>query len=119
MNRNYGKQALFGFFAIVIFLSAVVETLICRGGSEGLYLVLMWIPALAAVVANCVSFRENGESFSVKKLLALSGFPKCKLRFVLLASTPTDRRRLYGRYAAVVSAARPISQRKCARSILL
>ena len=84
MNRNYGKRALFSFFAIVILLSAVVETLICRGGSEWLYLVLMWIPALATAVASCVSFRENGESFSVKKLLALSGFQKCKLRYVLL-----------------------------------
>ena len=84
MNRNYGKRALFSFFVIVILLSAVVETLICRGGSEWLYLVLMWIPALAAIVANCVSFRENGEAFSLKKLFAMGGFRKCKLRYVLL-----------------------------------
>ena len=84
MNRNYGKRAVFSFFAIVILLSAAVETLICRGGSEWLYLVLMWMPALAATAANCVFFRENGEPFSVKKLFAMSGFRKCKLRYVLL-----------------------------------
>ena len=83
-NRNYGKRALLSFFAIVILLSAVAETLICMGGPEWLYLVLMWIPALAATVANCVFFRENGEPFSVKKLFALGGFRRCKLRSVLL-----------------------------------
>ena len=45
---------------------------------------LMWIPALAATVSNCVSFRENGEDFSVKKLFAMGGFRKCKLRHILL-----------------------------------
>lgn len=105
-NRNYGKRALFSFFAIVILLSAVAETLICMGGPEWLYLVLMWIPALAAIVANCVFFRENGEPFSAKKLCALGGFQRCKLRYVLLASAAADRRRLYARYPAVVPAAR-------------
>ena len=83
-SRSIGKKALITFFAVVILLSAVVETLICLGGSEWLYIVLMWIPALAAAVANCVFFRENGESFSLKKLFARSGFRKCKLRYVLL-----------------------------------
>ena len=83
-NRNYGKRALISVFAIVILISAVVETLICRGGAEWLYIVLMWIPAVAATVANCVFFRENGEPFSLKKLFALGGFRRCKLRYVLL-----------------------------------
>ena len=105
-NRNYGKWALISFFTIVILISAVMETLICRGGSEWLYLVLMWIPAMAATVANCISFRENGEPFSVKKLFARGGFRICKLRYVLLASAPVDRWRLYVGHAPVVSAAR-------------
>lgn len=105
-NRNYGKWALISFFTIVILISAVMETLICRGGSEWLYLVLMWIPAMAATVANCISFRENGEPFSVKKLFARGGFRTCRLRYVLLASDPIDRRRLYVGYTTVVSAAR-------------
>ena len=83
-NRSIGKKATFTFFIIVILLSAVVETLICRGGPEWLYFVLMWIPALAATVANCVSFREKAEAFSGKKLFAMGGFRKCKLRYILL-----------------------------------
>ena len=83
-NRSIGKKAFLTFFAIVILLSAVVETMICRGGPEWLYLVLMWIPAMTAAAVNCVSFRENGEGFSVRKLFVLGGFRKCKLRYVLL-----------------------------------
>ena len=83
-TRSYGKRALLSFFTIAILLSAGVETLICRGGPEWLYLVLMWIPAMAATVANCVSFRESSEPFSVKRLFALGGFRKCALRDVLL-----------------------------------
>ena len=83
-NRSTGKKALITFFAIVILLSAVAETMICRGGPDWLYLVLMWIPALAAAVANCISFRENREPFSLKKLFAKGGFRKCSLRYVLL-----------------------------------
>ena len=83
-SQSIGKKALIVFFAIVILFSAVAETLICRGGPEWLYLILMWIPALAATVANCISFRENGEPFSFEKLFAKGGFRKCKLCYVLL-----------------------------------
>lgn len=83
-SQSVGKKAFIVFFVIVILFSAVVETLICRGGSEWLYMILMWIPAVAATVANCVFFRENREPFSLKKLFAMGGFRKCKLRYVLL-----------------------------------
>lgn len=83
-RKRIGKKSFIVFFAIVILLSTVVETMICRGGSEWLYMVLMWIPAVAAVVANCISFRENKERFSLEKLFAKGGFRKCKLRYVLL-----------------------------------
>ena len=33
-NRSIGKKATLTFFIIVILLSAVVETMICRGGPE-------------------------------------------------------------------------------------
>ena len=36
-HRSIGKKVLLTFFVIVILLSAVVETMICRG-PEGLYL---------------------------------------------------------------------------------
>ena len=42
-NRSIGRKAFLSFFGIVILISVVVETLICRGGTEWLYAVLMWI----------------------------------------------------------------------------
>lgn len=68
-DRRIGKKAFMTFFIMVIVVSAVAEAMICTGGPEWLYLVLMWIPAAAALTANCISFRENGEAFSLKKLL--------------------------------------------------
>lgn len=77
-----GRKAYITFFAIVIVFSAMIETLICMGGSELLYLALMWIPAIAATAANCINFREKQEAFSIKKLFARGGFHKCKMRYV-------------------------------------
>lgn len=81
---HYGKGPRIAFFTIVILLSALWETWICLGGPEWLYLILMWTPALAAGVAYGISFRENREKFSLRRLLALEGFRKCKLRYILL-----------------------------------
>lgn len=83
-RKNKNTKALTTFFALVILLSAVVEALICSGGSQWLYLALMWIPALAALTASCGSFLENGEPFSLKGLLAKGGFRTCRLRYILL-----------------------------------
>lgn len=53
-TKQIGKKSLTVFFVIVILLSAVAETMICRGGPEWLYLVLMWVPAMAATA--CMFF---------------------------------------------------------------
>ena len=83
-NMRIGTKSLIAFFGIVILLSAIVEGLICRGGPEWLYLILMWIPALSAAIANYTSIRENREPFSLKKLFAMGGFRTFKLRYALL-----------------------------------
>ena len=44
----------------------------------------MWLPAIAAFIAGCVSIRERGEGFSVKLLLANVRFKRCKLRYILM-----------------------------------
>ena len=49
-------------------------------------------------------FRDNGETFSVKRLFALGGFRKGKLRYGLLVPVPADRR-LYVLHTLVVAAA--------------
>ena len=84
--NTYSKKSIQIFFAIVILLSAVVEALIiCNGSMQMLYLVLMWLPALAALVTNIVRLRESGERITPRKLVAWGNFHKCKVRYILLA----------------------------------
>ena len=82
----YSKKSIQIFFGLAIPLSAVVETLIiCNGSLQMLYLVLMWMPALAALVANIVRLREAREHITLVKMFTWSNFHKCKVRYILLA----------------------------------
>lgn len=83
-KRNYGNVAVAVFFTLVILTSAVVEILICRGGPDWLYLILMWLPTGAAAVGSCLTYRENRERFRLKTYFARNGFRGCKLRYLLL-----------------------------------
>ena len=40
------------FMIVVIILSVIVETLICIIGASCLYAILMWLPTIAAIIAN-------------------------------------------------------------------
>mgnify|MGYP006987496489 CR=1 FL=1 len=51
-SRPYSTRSILTFFLTVILLSAVAETVICTGGSEGWYIVLMWLPAVAAAIIS-------------------------------------------------------------------
>lgn len=82
--KTTSNKSLLTFFVIVILLSAAVETLICKGGSEWLYMALMWIPALAAVIAGCTEFKCEQRGFSLKSLTAGLGIHKCKARYIFM-----------------------------------
>lgn len=82
---NNKKKANITFFAMVIVVSAILETFICFGGSKWLYLGLMFTPAVAATIANCMILRDSKELFSFKKLFSMVGFRKCKLKYILVA----------------------------------
>lgn len=64
------KKSLMIFFVVVIALSAIVETLICINGASLLYAILMWIPTIAAVIAN------KGQ---------LKCFRRCKLKYIIFS----------------------------------
>lgn len=83
-KRNYGKWSIAVFFVTVIVLSSIVEFKICTGGDGWLYMLLMWIPAVASIFANIVYFIENKERFSIKKFFNYGGFKLCKIRYVLI-----------------------------------
>lgn len=76
------KKSVTVFFITVIVLSAVAGTMICTGGTDWWYLILMWMPAVAATIANCISFREEQTRFSLKGLFSKAGFHKCRLRYI-------------------------------------
>ena len=65
-NKKYSKKAVIVFFTMVILFSGVCETLYCLGGSEWLVTILMWIPAISAIVASLVSIKDSGEKYSFK-----------------------------------------------------
>ena len=83
-NCFYGRKAVRVFFVLVILLSAGIETAYCLGAPEWLVAVLMWMPALSAVVAAIVSIKEKKERVTAKKLFSGIGIKKCRIRYVLL-----------------------------------
>lgn len=70
----YSKKSLITFFVVVITLSAIMETLYCVGAGDYYVAILMWMPALAALIANIVNFIDKKERFSFKLLFERSSF---------------------------------------------
>ncbi len=81
--HSYTKKSIIVFFVSVVCLSAVAEYLICRFQYLWAYPVLMWMPAVSAVIASIVAIKGSGESFSLKKLFSNTGFHFCRFRYVL------------------------------------
>ena len=55
------RKPLTVFLVVVIVLSLTVEAYIISGGPGWLYFILMWIPALSAVIAGMISLSETKE----------------------------------------------------------
>lgn len=84
--RSYSKKSVQVFFGVVVVLSALVEGgIIFMGDLQVLYLVLMWLPALAALAANIIRLKEAGQRITPKTLVGWGNFHKCKVRYLLLA----------------------------------
>ena len=66
----YGKKAVKVFFILVIILSAGTEAAYCLGAPGWLVAVLMWIPALSAIIAATISIKEKNEAFTIRKLFS-------------------------------------------------
>lgn len=80
---SYGKKSIRSFLAVVICLSAIAEVLICKFQFMWAYPLLMWMPAVAAMVAAGIALRENGEPFSVKAMFGKIGFHVCRPKYIL------------------------------------
>lgn len=83
MNEIKNK-ALKLFFVVVIILSVIVDILLIKTSNGILYPILMWIPAIAALIANIYEQLTSKEKFSIKKLLSGLGFRLCNIKYILL-----------------------------------
>lgn len=69
-NEFLQQKVRSGLFGIVVILSALVEGgIIFMGDVQVLYLVLMWVPALAALAANIVRLKEAEQRITPKTLV--------------------------------------------------
>ena len=83
-DRKWTDNSLRLFLILVIVFSAIVETLYIFSGNGYLVILLMWIPALCAMIAGIVSINEKKETFSLKKYLLDLGFGGCRFVYILL-----------------------------------
>ena len=82
-NYRYSKKSIIIFFGIVTILSAIAEFMICRCGNMWAYPVLMWMPAVSAIIASIVSIKEYEEQFSLKRLLQNTGLKFCSIKYII------------------------------------
>ena len=81
---RYSNKAILVFLIFTVLASAVVELAVMNGGPDWLWLVLMWIPAAAAIAAAIVSTAANREKAGMKGFLGMLGIRRCKVSYVLL-----------------------------------
>ena len=82
-KMKYSGKALKLFFIMVICLSAIAEGVIIAGGMEIFYLILMWIPAISAIVAGNIILKEKSDEEHKEKLHTLLGIKKSRLKYIL------------------------------------
>ena len=58
---KYSNRALKMFFIMVVCMSVITEGVIVAGGPEILYLILMWIPAISAIVAGNIILKKRND----------------------------------------------------------
>lgn len=52
MESDILRKRLSLFIAVVVVISIIVEAIICLGGPAWLTALLMWIPAITAIIVN-------------------------------------------------------------------
>ena len=85
MERKYTDSSVKIFFIVVIIASLIVEYMIINNGPSWLYLLLMWLPAIAAIIANIVSIKQKNETVKIKEFISRLGIRKCNIVNILLA----------------------------------
>lgn len=79
------NKALKLFFIVVVLLSLVAEILIAIYNLGYMYLVLMWIPAISALISIIYKKVESKEKFNFKGFFNSLGFKLCNIKYILIA----------------------------------
>lgn len=80
----YSKKSIIVFFVVVIILSAIMDYVYIGGISQYGVFMLMWMPAVACVIANIVNMVDSKERFNLKVFLNRCGFKKCELIYIVM-----------------------------------
>ena len=83
-NRRWTDNSVKIYMILVIILSVIIETVFIIKSIGYLMILLMWTPALCAIIADIVSMREKKEKFSLKKLFMDLGLNGCRPVYILL-----------------------------------
>lgn len=84
-NKCYSDRSLKVFLVITIVLSVIMETVMILMKAMGLATLLMWVPALAAGIANAISQKELYGKIGLKNWLHAGGFRIAHFKWILLA----------------------------------
>lgn len=82
----YGKKAIISFFVVVIILSAIIDVLYLKGAGDYLVFILMWIPALAALISNIINVIDKKEKISFKQFLNRMGFRSTSIIYIVMGT---------------------------------
>lgn len=82
-KRKFADKGPRSFLAITIVCSALMETEIIVQRAMGLAVFLMWIPALSAIIAGCISQIGSNGTISCKILLNSIGFRMVSFRWIV------------------------------------
>lgn len=72
------------FFIVVIILSTISDVMIIRFNLDIFYLILMWSPAIASIVAIIYENILNNKKITFKSIISDMGFRKCSVKYILL-----------------------------------
>ena len=71
------------FIVLVVILSGIVDFFIIKG-NQMMYLVLMWMPALSALIAIIYETIQSNTKFDIKAFIHRLGFRICNIKYILL-----------------------------------
>lgn len=78
-KKMFTNKSVTLFLVIVISVSAIFETIVIALRAMGLAVFLMWVPTIAAIIAECISQKESNGKISFKNYFRVLDFRRHQL----------------------------------------